>query len=223
VGNVFLPEKIDQAIKLGREFDIYKRMIDDLTMVPLTQFYIGVDAGFGSSKFAIVLVCNSDDKVFVLETVELDRQDFNYCINKISEVMSRYDLSYQNTRIFIDASSPAVVTAVKQSLDERPDYLEIVARRKKQKIKDPCYDMVVVSVNFSTTEKRNMLANVKQIVDEGSVTLDLEKHAGLVLALRTAQATDLILDKEATQSDDLLDAFGLACHNLVTYTNKQIE
>jgi hypothetical protein len=223
VGNVFLPEKIDQAIKLGREFDIYKRMIDDLTMVPLTQFYIGVDAGFGSSKFAIVLVCNSDDKVFVLETVELDRQDFNYCINKISEVMSRYDLSYQNTRIFIDASSPAVVTAVKQSLDERPDYLEIVARRKKQKIKDPCYDRVVVPVNFSTTEKRNMLANVKQIVDEGLVTLDLEKHAGLVLALRTAQATDLILDKEATQSDDLLDAFGLACHNLVTYTNKQIE
>jgi hypothetical protein len=122
----------------------------------------------------------------------------------------------------IDASSPAVVTAVKQGLDERPDYLEIIARRKKQKIKDPCYDMVVVvPVNFNTTEKRNMLANLKQIVDEELVALDLEKHAGLVLALRTAQATDLILDKEGTQSDDLLDAFGLACHNLVTYTNKQ--
>ena len=223
VGNVFLPEKIDSAIRLGRELDIYRRMTDDPTMVPLTQFYIGVDAGFGSSKFAIVLVCNSDDKVFVLETVELDRQDFNYCIDKISEVMSRYDLSYQNTRIFIDASSPAVVTAVKTSLGERPDYLEIIARRKKQKLRDPCYDMVVVPVNFSTTEKRNMLANLKQIVDEGLVALDLERHEGLVLALRTAQATDLILDKVATQSDDLLDAFGLACHNLVTYTNKQIE
>jgi hypothetical protein len=119
----------------------------------------------------------------------------------------------------IDASSPAVVTAVKQGLDERPDYLEIIARRKKQKIKDPCYDMVVVvPVNFNTTEKRNMLANLKQMVDEELVALDLEKHPGLVLALRTAQATDLILDKETNQSDDLLDAFGLACHNLVTYT-----
>jgi len=49
------------------------------------------------------------------------------------------------------------------------------------------------------------------------VAPDVEKHAGLVLALRTAQATDLILDKEATQSNDLLDAFGLACHSLVTY------
>ena len=161
--------------------------------------------------------------MFVLETIELDRQEFNYCTDKISEVMSRYDLSYENTRIFIDASSPAVVTAVKQSLDERPDYLEIIARRKKQKIRDPCYDMVVVPVNFSTTEKSNMLANLKQIVDEELVALDLEKHAGLVLALRTAQATDLILEKGSTQSDDLLDAFGLACHNLVTYTNKQID
>ena len=217
VDNVFLPEKIDGAIRLGIDLDIYKRMTDDPTMVPLTQFYIGVDAG--SSKFAIVLVCNSDNKVFVLETIELDRQEFNYCINKISEVMSRYYLSYENTRIFIDASSPAVVTAVKQSLDERPDYLEKIARRKKQKLRDPCYDMVVVPLNFSTTEKRNMLANLKLLVDEELVALDLEKHAGLVLALRTAQATDLILDKEATQSDDLLDAFGLACHNLVTYTN----
>ena len=63
-----------------------------------------------------------------------------------------------------------------------------------------------------------MLANLKQMVDEELVALDLEKYSGLILALRTAQATDLILDKEATQSDDLLDAFGLACHNLVTYS-----
>ena len=59
---MLLPEKIDQAIKLGRHLDIYRRMTDNPEMVPLTQFYIGVDADFGSSKFAIVLVCNADDK-----------------------------------------------------------------------------------------------------------------------------------------------------------------
>jgi hypothetical protein len=161
--------------------------------------------------------------VFVLETIELDRQEFNYCTDKISEVMSRYDLSYENTKIFIDASSPAVVTAVKTSLDERTDYLDIIARRKKQKLKDPCYDMVVAPVNFNTTEKRNMLANLKEMIDSNVVALDLERHAGLVLALHTAQATDLILDKEVAECDDLLDTFGSACHNLVTYTNKQID
>jgi hypothetical protein len=63
-----------------------------------------------------------------------------------------------------------------------------------------------------------MLAHIKDMIDSNVVALDLEKHTGLVLALRIAQATDLIVDKEATQSYDLLDAFGLACHNLVTYT-----
>ena len=137
--------------------------------------------------------------------------------------MERYALTHDNTKIFIDASSPAVVMAVKRSLDdeeEPSDYLDIIARRKKQKIRDPCYDMCVIPVNFNTIEKKNMLANLKDLIDSNVVALNLERHAGLVLALRTAQATDLILDKQATQSDDLLDAFGLACHNLVTFTKK---
>jgi hypothetical protein len=53
---VFLPEKIDSAISLGRELDIYSRIANNPdNMIPSTQFYIGIDAGFGSSKFAIVL------------------------------------------------------------------------------------------------------------------------------------------------------------------------
>jgi len=80
--------------------------------------------------------------------------------------------------------------------------------------------MCVIPVNFSTIEKRNMLANLKDLTDSNVVVLSLERHSGLVLALRTAQATDLILDKQTTQSDDLLDAFGLAYHNLVTFTKK---
>jgi hypothetical protein len=129
VGNVFLPEKIDANIRLGREHDIYRMMLSNPETVPLTQFYIGVDAGFGSSKFAIVLVCITDEKLFVLETIELDRQEFNYRINKISNVMAQYNLTYENTKIFIDSSSPAVVMAVKQSLDGQIDYLEVIARR----------------------------------------------------------------------------------------------
>jgi hypothetical protein len=134
--------------------------------------------------------------------------------------MECYDLTHDNTKIFIDASSPAVVMAVKKSLGEYSNYLEIIARRKKQKIRDPCYDMCVIPVNFNTIEKKNMLANLKDLIDSNVVALNLERHSGLVLALRTAQATDLILDKQTTQSDDMLDAFGLACHNLVTFTKK---
>jgi hypothetical protein len=80
--------------------------------------------------------------------------------------------------------------------------------------------MCVIPVNFSTVEKRNTLANLKDLIDSNVIVLNLERHSGLVLVLRTAQATDLILDKHTMQSDDLLDAFGLACHNLVTFTKK---
>jgi hypothetical protein len=44
--------------------------------------------------------------------------------------------------------------------------------------------------------------------------LDLERHTNLVLALRTAKATDLILDKESTESDGVLDATCLACKRI---------
>jgi hypothetical protein len=63
-----------------------------------TQYFIGVDPAFGSSKFGIVIVCIIDDKLCVLESIELDRQDF------------KYNLSSQNIKISVDASAPAVIT-----------------------------------------------------------------------------------------------------------------
>jgi hypothetical protein len=49
-----------------------------------------------------------------------------------------------------------------------------------------------------------MLTNLKDLMDSNVILFDLERHNNRVLALRTAQATDLILDK--TQSHDVLDA-----------------
>jgi hypothetical protein len=64
--------------------------------------------------------------------VGIYRQDFNYCINKISEIMYKYGLStVDNTKIFVDASAPEVITAIKAYLNEQTDYLEVIARRKK--------------------------------------------------------------------------------------------
>jgi hypothetical protein len=47
------------------------------------------------------------------------------------------------------------------------------------------------AVNFNTIEKRNMLANLKEMINSNIVAPDLERHPSLVLALRPAQATDL--------------------------------
>jgi hypothetical protein len=52
--------------------------------------------------------------------------------------MCKYNLSAgDNTKILIDASAAAVITAFKANLDEQIDYLEVIGRRKKNQIRDP--------------------------------------------------------------------------------------
>jgi hypothetical protein len=58
-----------------------------------------------------------------------------------------------------------------------------------------------------------MLLNPKEVIDGNMITINLERQR-LVLDLRTASANDMILDKEGTESNDLLDAFGFACKRI---------
>ena len=214
IGNVFLDQKIDKAISLASKFDIYRKILENPMLIPRTMFFCGVDVGFGSSAFAIVLICVMDDKIYVLETIEMLRQEFNDCINKVSDVMEKYGLNKQNVKILVDASAPSVVSALKSNMNERTDYLSLLDFRKKNKLRDPYYDMTVIPVSFNTATKKEMLLNLKELIDAGMVVIDLQKHANLILALRTAKATDMILDKEATSSNDVLDAMSLACKRI---------
>ena len=74
--------------------------------------------------------------------------------------------------------------------------------------------MTVIPVAFTSAGKKNMLLNLKEIVDSNVVAINLERHQRLVLALRTASSTDMFLNKDTTESDDLLDALSLACKQI---------
>ena len=99
-------------------------------------------------------------------------------------------------------------------MGEQTDYLSLLDYRKKYKIRDPYFDMAVIPVNFNTASKKEMLLNLKELLDAGLIAINLERHANLVLALRTAQATEMILQKDLTSSNDILDAFGLCCRRV---------
>jgi hypothetical protein len=213
-GNVFLNYKIDKSIQLGREMDIYNQILAKPELTPMSQFYIGVDSGFGSSAFAIVLVTILDDKICVLESLELYRQQFNDCIDKISEVMLKYHLDINNTKILVDASAPSVVSAIKSQMNEPTDYLTLLNNRKKYKLRDIYFDMTVIPVTFNTATKKEMLINLKELLDAEMIVMNPECHSNLILALRTAQATDMILHKDLTSANDVLDAFGLCCRRI---------
>jgi hypothetical protein len=71
--------------------------------------------------------------------------------------------------------------------------------------------MCVIPVNFDLKTKRQILQNVKELLDQSMIAINQKKHTNLISSLRTAIATDLLLDKKNTTSDDLLDALCLSC------------
>jgi hypothetical protein len=53
-GNVFLPQKIEEAIDAGKNLEVYNNMLlqnPDFN----TMYYIGIDPSFGTSAFGIIL------------------------------------------------------------------------------------------------------------------------------------------------------------------------
>lgn len=214
VGNVFLPDKIDAAITRGKTINIYQTIMNNARLRIETQFYIGVDPSWGSSKFAICLIAAIDNLVYVLETIELHRVEFNVCIETAISLLAKYEISISNICYLVDASSPSVIMSLKQELNEDPNYLQLIEYRKKNKVRDVYHDFKVIPVNFNTENKKNMLLNIKQLTDMEMVVLDSNRHNNLITALRSAQANDMILDKQATSNDDSLDAFCLACRRL---------
>jgi hypothetical protein len=71
--------------------------------------------------------------------------------------------------------------------------------------------MEIIPVNFST-EHKNMLSPLYIMINEGYLAIPKE-HDNLITSLRTAYAKELILDKQQTSYDDLLDALRLSLKN----------
>jgi hypothetical protein len=68
--------------------------------------------------------------------------------------------------------------------------------------------MNVIPTSFSS-DGREMLAHTKACLDKNWLAIHPNFHK-LIVALRTATATDGLLDKQATAHNDVLDAFRLS-------------
>lgn len=194
--------------------DVYNQILAKPELTPMSQYYIGVDSGFSTSAFAIVLVTILDDKICVLESIELHKPLFDDAINAVSEVMLKYSLNTYNTKILVDSSAPSIVSALNSQMNEATDYLTLLNNRKKYKLRDVYFDMTVIPVNFSLANKKEMLINLMELLDAEMIVMNPEKHSNLILSLRTAQAIDMTLQKDLTLHNDVLDAFGLCCRRI---------
>lgn len=68
--------------------------------------------------------------------------------------------------------------------------------------------MKVLPVNFGT-EHKQLLSHLHVMVSKGYLAIP-EEHDKVITSLRTAYAKELLLDKEQTSYDDLLDGLRLS-------------
>ena len=192
VGNVFRTEDIEEAIK---EYDTkgYDIIQNDYPYKP--QACMGIDPGFGSSNFAITITTFIDGTVKVLHSDHYSRPNHNAMVDLAFELIQKYHV----TKTVVDASAPSFIRALKTELGENPNW--------EQKEKKDYQWMKVEPIAFQTTHKQ-MLYHAKFLLENKYVHID-KRFDKLITSLRTAIATDGILDKQQTSFNDILDSFRL--------------
>ena len=182
-----------------------------------TSKSVGLDPGFGSSNFGVCITELVDGLVRVLHAEEYHRPDFNSMITTTVNLLDEYDITFEGrSRIFVDGANPSFIAALKDRVDEDPEYDKVIAYYKHNY--PSVYDlqfleqqMFVIPVAFNK-EHKHMLAHCKSMLEyqNGQVAIH-PRFNKLITALRTAvENGEGSLDKEATSHNDLFDSFRLS-------------
>jgi hypothetical protein len=195
IGNVFHIRDIENAIKA---YDT-----EDGTLNYYASTSMGIDCGFGSSPFGIVVTRLVDGKIQVVFADEFERPDYNEMLYKVLELRSRYQIN----KIFVDGANPEFIRSLKKEICERPDPTLYIERAKKYRRPLESY-MDVIPVPF-VTQHKHMITRCKMILEKGQFEVH-PKFEKLIVSLRTAIEEEGVLDKELTSYNDIFDAFRLA-------------
>ena len=199
IGNVFHTKDIENSIC---EYDP-----DDWNINNYSRASMGIDCGFGSSAFGIVVTRLVNNKIQIVFADEFERPDYNEMLIKVWDL----DKNYHVNNIYVDGANPEFIRSLKSKIGETSDpkyyteYIELY-RKNKQNIEN-C--MKVIPVHFSV-EHRSMLTHCKMFLEKGAIQID-PRFDKLIISLRTAvENGEGVLDKQATSFDDVFDAFRLA-------------
>jgi len=194
IGNVYHTADIERAIQLSS--------------------MVGLDPGFGSSAFGVVITEWVDNEIRILHAEEYERPEFSDMINTTMRLVNQFGIRPQDysCRIYVDGANPEFIRSLKHQLGERPDYEdEIKFYQSNSPGIDWTQNMTVIPVHF-VKEHRRMLADAKKIIayNQGTIAIN-PRFDKLITSLRTAvEKGEGSLDKDATSHDDILDAFRLA-------------
>jgi len=198
-GNVFIGSELDRACSLIK----YPIQVDHSNCV----LSLGLDPGWGSSRFAATILMLQDDIIKVVYSKEWEKPSYESMIHEVS----RLKMQFKPARIYCDGSNPNFIKSLKSLFNEQQDYDKVIERARKSKIEYYKW-MYVVPVNFNEYG-RELLERLQQFVSRGSFALSSVEHKELVQQMRTAKLKENgNLDKDDTggATYDSLDSARLA-------------
>ena len=130
IGNVFHTKDTEVATEKGKRFAMSPAK--PLTNTSsYTQKSVGLDPGFGSSNFGVCITELRDGLVHVLHAEEYHRPDFNSMITTTVNLLDEYDITFEGrSRIFVDGANPSFISALKDRVNEDPEYDKQIAYYK---------------------------------------------------------------------------------------------
>jgi hypothetical protein len=202
VGNVVTPMEIEMAIKLGEE-------MKNISSNQHTTKTLGVDAGYGSSKFAFVMSEFIDNKARVIVSKEFERAHHEAMVDIAYSLI----VGHYIDKVYIDAANVSFIKSLKRRFgDEIVDYE-----------RDPfIHSSRIVPVSFGSGNGSKMISHIKFVFGSGYIGIDQSQHASLITQIRVAKTLENgNLDKsKGNITFDLFDAFRLS---LLRYTQDGVE
>jgi hypothetical protein len=223
IGNVWSETTIQQALRLGSA-EGYDPFNPDVIHSPYGVRAMGVDCGFGSSKFSMTVVQavstpEHGDQLQVLLSESHQRADFSAMVNRCVQIMRDYGFLNYDVRssdappCFVDGSSPGFVRSLRAAVGLDPEYEGVMARAKRAGFREPLdrFLGIVRPRNFGAGGGRAMLSHLKSLLDQNMIAIHPTAFPELVISLRSAYADGDSLDKDRTSESDHLDSLMLAC------------
>jgi len=196
-GNCFLYEDIEKCLQLYKPTKINHDC----------SISMGIDPGFGSSKFGITILQLEDNLIKVMYAQEFDRPSYESMIYKIGELKHKYNPQ----KIFVDAAKPDFIKSLKIQFNESTNYEQIMQDSAREKI-DYEFRMYVIPISFSVFGKE-LLGRFQHVVSKSWFSISNIEHKELVQQMRTAKYQDNgNLDKSETGNStfDVFDSTRLA-------------
>lgn len=191
IGNVFRYDQIENCCAL---YDNPKINND-------CSISMGIDPGFGSSKFGISILQLENGIIKVMYAKEWDRPSYESMISEITKL--RYE--YKPNKLYVDGAKPDLIKSLKIQFNESTNYEQIIADAKRDKA-DYEYRMYVIPINFNEYGAE-LLGRFQHVVSKSWFSVSKIEHKELVTQMYQARFKENANLDKAEVGDQTFDVF----------------